>query len=145
TFSKTIDDSTNELFSSLINPRRSDYGFNIKNDRGISVLDRPHRFVVSWIYELPFYRGERGWRGQVLGNWQISGVYQAETGQPFTPLTQRNLNGNFDTAGDRSIINVNGDRHKGSDVLWVTKSRTFVPIGSVPSSQIVGYVARDPN
>jgi hypothetical protein len=145
TFSKTIDDSTNELFSSLVNPRRPQDFFNISNDRGISVLDRPHRFVVSWIWELPWYRGEHGWKGQVMGNWQISGVYQTESGQPFTPLAQRDLNGNFDTAGDRSIINPTGDRNKGTDVLAVTKSRTFVPLGSVPSSQVVGYVSRDPN
>ncbi len=145
TFSKTIDDSTNELFSSLVNPRRPEDFFNISNDRGISVLDRPHRFVVSWIWELPFYRGERGLMGQILGNWQVSGVYQIESGQPFTPLSQRDLNGNFDTAGDRSIFNPNGDRHRGTDILWVTRSRQIVPIGSVPSSQVVAYVARDPN
>ncbi|MFY9557551.1 MAG: TonB-dependent receptor, partial [Blastocatellia bacterium] len=145
TFSKTIDDSTNELFSSLVNPRRPEDFFNISHDRGISVLDRPHRFVASWIWELPFYRGERGLLGQTLGNWQISGVYQTESGQPFSPLAQRDLNGNGDTAGDRTIFNPGGDRKLGSDVLWVTKSRTFVPIGSVPSSQVVGYVASNPN
>ena len=143
TYSKTIDDSTNELFSSLVNPRRPENFFNIANDRGISVLDRPHRLVINGIWELPWYRGQRGLMGQVLGNWQISGVYQAESGQPFTPLSQRDLNGNGDTAGDRSIININGNRQKGTDVLWVTKSRTFVPINSVSSSQVVGYVARD--
>jgi hypothetical protein len=151
TFSKTIDDSTNELFSSLINPRRPEDFFNISNDRGISVLDRPHRFVVSWIWELPFYRGERGLMGQLLGNWQLSGVYQIESGQPFTPLSQRDLNGNFDTAGDRSIINPAGDKKKGTDVLAVTKARAFIPLsnignnpGQTPASQVVGYVARDP-
>jgi Carboxypeptidase regulatory-like domain len=145
TFSKTIDDSTNELFSSLVNPRRPQDFFNIANDRGISVLDRPHRFVASWIWELPFYRGERSLLGQLLGNWQLSGVYQAESGQPFSPLSQRDVNGNGDTAGDRTIFNPNGDRKLGTDVLWVTKDRSFVPIGSVPSSQVVGYVAANPN
>jgi hypothetical protein len=152
TFSKTIDDGTNELFSSLINPRRPEDFFNLRNERGISVLDRPHRFVVSWVYELPFYRNERGLRGQTLGNWQISGVYQYESGQPFTPLSQRDLNGNFDTAGDRSIFNPNGDRNRGTDVLAVTKTRQFISLadigsapGQTPASQIVGYVARDPN
>src|SRR6202022_4856066 len=34
TFSKNIDNATNELFSSFVNPRRSQDGFNFPNERG---------------------------------------------------------------------------------------------------------------
>ena len=53
TWSRTIDDSTNELFSSLVNPRRPQDPFNIKNERGLSALDMPHKFSLSWTYQLP--------------------------------------------------------------------------------------------
>ncbi|MDQ3256764.1 MAG: TonB-dependent receptor, partial [Acidobacteriota bacterium] len=39
TFSKTIDDSTNELFSSVINPRRPEFFNNIKREKSLSALD----------------------------------------------------------------------------------------------------------
>src|SRR5262249_12645170 len=81
TYSRTIDDSTNELFSSFVNPRRPQDNWNMRAQRGQSVLSHPHRFVASWIYELPFYRNEKGWKAHAFGNWQISGVYQVESGQ----------------------------------------------------------------
>jgi hypothetical protein len=42
--------------------------------RSLDDQDRPHLLNINYIYELPFYRGQRGWIGNTLGNWQISGV-----------------------------------------------------------------------
>src|SRR5262249_61006995 len=50
TFSRTIDDSTNELFSSFVNPRRPQNNWDLRAQRAQSVLSHPHRFVASWIY-----------------------------------------------------------------------------------------------
>ena len=108
-------------------------------------MSRRHRLSVGWIWELPFYRNERGIAGQVLGNWQISGVYQAESGQLVDALSFNDANGNFDNAGDRTIININGDRNLGTAVNWLTRSGAIVAPGSVPNSQVVGYVAVNPN
>ena len=101
TWSRTIDDSTNELFTSSVNPRRAQDFFDRRNDRAESVLSRPHRLAIGWIWEVPFYKNARGFLGQALGNWQISGVYQAESGQPYDALSFNDANGNFDAAGDR--------------------------------------------
>jgi hypothetical protein len=55
----------------------------------ISDSDRPHRFVVSGIWELPFGRGKKflatapGAVDKFLGGWQIQGIYTAQSGQPF--------------------------------------------------------------
>src|SRR5262249_41002799 len=116
TFSRTIDDSTNELFSSFVNPRRPQNNWDLRAQRAQSVLSHPHRFVASWIYELPFYRNRHGLLGQTLGNWQISGVYQAESGQLVDALNFNDTNGNFDSAGDRAVVNPAGDPKKGTDV-----------------------------
>jgi hypothetical protein len=145
TLSKTIDDSTNELFSSFVNPRRPENFFDLQSARAESVLSRRHRFSVGWIWELPFYRNERGIMAQVLGNWQISGVYQAESGQLVDALSFNDANGNFDNAGDRTVLNVNGDKKLGSAVNWVTRTGDIVEPGSVPNSQVVGYIATNPN
>lgn len=43
--------------------------------------DRTHIFTGSWVYELPFARGEmEGWRKVVLGGWQIAGITRIESG-----------------------------------------------------------------
>ncbi|MDW8130628.1 MAG: TonB-dependent receptor [Bryobacterales bacterium] len=56
----------------------------------ISDQDRPHRFVVSGIWELPVGRGRR-WLGDsgalvnaLLGGWQIQGIYTAQGGAPLS-------------------------------------------------------------
>jgi len=47
TFSKNIDNSTNELFSSRVNPRRTQDGFNFAAERGRSALDLPQKFAIT--------------------------------------------------------------------------------------------------
>src|SRR4030095_2499574 len=56
TWSKTIDDATNELNTSALNPRRPQNGFNIADEKGLSALDVPHRFVTSVIYDVNFFK-----------------------------------------------------------------------------------------
>lgn len=86
----------------------------------IGSLDRTHRLVVSWIWELPFGRGRRFGAGMpkalnfVAGGWQLNGVVQRQSGPPlgfgdvftlFTgnpddivlPKTQRNVDRWFNT------------------------------------------------
>jgi len=51
---------------------------------------RPHRFVASGIWELPFGRGRHwgnSWSGFLngfLGDWQAQGIYQLQSGAPIS-------------------------------------------------------------
>ncbi|MFM9904762.1 MAG: carboxypeptidase regulatory-like domain-containing protein [Pyrinomonadaceae bacterium] len=143
TFSKTMDDSTNELNSSAINPRRAQDGFNIKNERGLSALDVPHRFVTSFLYDVPFFNksGNRVAKA-LLGGWQVNGIFQAQNGQPFTPLSGIDSNRNGDSAGDRTIVNPNGTVGTGSSVRAINAAGQTVASGS---ATVVAYVANNPN
>ena len=55
----------------------------------VANLDRPHRFVASAVYELPFGRGKRvfGDAGGILdrfvGGWQAQAIYQVQSGAPL--------------------------------------------------------------
>lgn len=51
----------------------------------ISDQDRPHRVVVSGIYELPFGRGRTFLNGggavdKIFGGWQVQGIFTAQSG-----------------------------------------------------------------
>src|SRR5262249_27521406 len=63
--------------------------FNFRNEWSRSVFDRPHRFVVHYIYEVPWFSS--AWAGgalnRIFGGWQISGFTEAQSGQPFTIRT----------------------------------------------------------
>jgi hypothetical protein len=150
TYSRTIDDSTNELFTSRVNPRRPENPFNLRNERGLSALDRTHKFAMGWLYEVPnLDLGSRLMRGLARG-WQISGSYIAETGQPITPISGIDANGDFDSAADRALVNPNGTALRGSTVNYVLRSASGTSsicdprTATCPSAQVVGYVARDP-
>lgn len=150
TFSKTIDDSTNEVFSSAVNPRRPQNFFNLQDDRSLSALDVPHRFVASVNYELPFFNSgdsNTALRG-LLGGLQLNGIFQAQSGQPFTPQSIIDSNLNFDSsAGDRTILNPDGAPGTGSGVRAVNAQGQTVPltISGTGNPATVAYVAINPN
>src|SRR5262245_32476026 len=60
---------------------------------GTSDLDRTHVLIVNAIYELPFLRGRSRLVNRLLGNWELSGIYQYQSGGPFSIRT------NIDFAG----------------------------------------------
>jgi len=43
---------------------------------------RRHRFVTSWVYDIPGPRD--GVLGTAVGGWQVTGIYQWQSGEPFT-------------------------------------------------------------
>jgi len=64
---------------------------------GLSQLDAPHNFNGSISYELPFGAGRmysmHGVMNEIVGGWRITGVVQAHSGAPFTPIVSENANG----------------------------------------------------
>ena len=54
--------------------------YNLRGDRGLSDFDARHRFVVNWIYELPFHGNE------LVEGWQISGITTSQSGNPIQVL-----------------------------------------------------------
>jgi hypothetical protein len=116
TYEKNIDNSTNELFSSFVNPRRAQDGYNFGGERGRSVLDLPQKFAMTWVYDIPNVRTENRFVRGAAHGWELSGTYLAQSGQPVTPLSGTDANDNGDTAGDRTIFNPNGVGFTGTTV-----------------------------
>jgi hypothetical protein len=58
--------------------------YNDKAYAGISDLNRPHVLIINYIYEIPFLRGDKSVVGRVLGNWELSGMNQWQSGNPFS-------------------------------------------------------------
>jgi hypothetical protein len=87
TWSAFIDDG-----SEVFNPSTSgevavaQNSFARRQDRGRATYDRPQRFAVNGVYEIPLMREQKGVAGHVLGGWQVSGFLTAQSGSPFSPL-----------------------------------------------------------
>ena len=53
-------------------------------ERGVSFFDRTHRASFTYVYQLPWYKEQRGAFGHLLGGWEFSGVTTFESGVPLT-------------------------------------------------------------
>ena len=84
THSRSLDNTPEELES---NSGDAPDGRNYKTWYGPSDFDTPNRVAVSYVYDLPFGRGQamlqRGPLAWILGNWETSGVYSYYSGHPF--------------------------------------------------------------
>jgi len=48
----------------------------------LSTLNTPQILVLSYVYQLPFYRNQSGGLGMVLGGWELSGIVNFQSGSP---------------------------------------------------------------
>ncbi|MEP7336603.1 MAG: carboxypeptidase regulatory-like domain-containing protein [Acidobacteriota bacterium] len=78
-----------------------------RNERAVSLFDRTHRAVFTYVYELPFMREQRGVLGRIVGGWQLSGVTTFESGVPYTIANGQDSN-NLAGNNDRPDFNPNG-------------------------------------
>jgi len=51
---------------------------------GPSTFDRRHQVVLTFAYELPFFKDQSKFTGKALGGWVVSGLSQMATGNPLT-------------------------------------------------------------
>jgi hypothetical protein len=135
TWSKLIDDTTAEVFSTVLSPRRVEDFQNLRRERARSALDRQHRWVNSAIFELPWYKNAKGLTGFLLGGFSIAGTYTAESGEMVTIRSGIDANLNGDNAGDRAILNPAGTEGVASTVRALTRT----------DGQTVAYVANNAN
>ena len=80
-------------------------GNNLEAEWGPAEFDVRHRFVASYIWELPFGRG-RAFGNQwspavdfILGGWQVTGIHVLQSGLALTA-----------TLGGSSVLNLGGER-----------------------------------
>jgi hypothetical protein len=51
--------------------------------RGPASFDHRHAYKFNVIYQVPFFKAEKGFVGQALGGWTLSGFYQLYSGHPI--------------------------------------------------------------
>jgi len=64
--------------------------FDVKAEWGRSMFDARHRLVVSYQWDLPWYKHPNHWYGHVLGNWQVNGITTVMSNTPFTVYDSSN-------------------------------------------------------
>jgi hypothetical protein len=69
-------------------------------DRGPSDFDHKHRFVISYVWQLPTLSKSNLLLRSVAGGWQFTGVFQAQSGPPLTVMAGK----------DQSLTGLTRDR-----------------------------------
>jgi len=107
-------------------------------DWGSSDYDIRQRFVVSPIWETPWYKSGKGPIHQVLGGWSLTGIITARTGVPFSVYDYTN-DANFYTVPRLTPATAITSYHVGSpqiagtnifNVLSVPVPASFAPLDS---------------
>ena len=136
TYSKTMDDATADVFSTVLTPRPPQDFQNISGAYSRSALDRTHRLTLETIYDLPFFKNSGFLLHNVLGNWEVAPIYTYESPEYYTALSgaDSNLNGDQPYV-DRTIVNPSGQKGTGSAVTALQNS----------AGATVAYLASNPN
>ncbi|MEO8725314.1 MAG: carboxypeptidase regulatory-like domain-containing protein [Acidobacteriaceae bacterium] len=75
TYSKSLDETSQNGLGVVVQN-----SYDIRGDYGLSDYDARHRFVINFIYDLPF-QGNR-----VVSGWQFGSIIQLQTGNPVNIL-----------------------------------------------------------
>lgn len=104
TYSKAIDDVNSEVFVTSGGSSVGSDPNNRRTDRSVASFDVPHRFVATFIYDLPKF-GRSGFVHNVFGGYSIAGTYRIQSGNVQTPFVGGiDLNGDGSAANDRPVV-----------------------------------------
>jgi hypothetical protein len=96
--------------------------YNAHSYLGPSDFDRTDVLVINYIYKLPLFKSRRDLLGYTLGGWEISGIYQYQSGTPFSVRTSQDIAG-VGTGSGNQFWNQTGDSS--------TSVGSFTPTGLV--------------
>jgi hypothetical protein len=118
TWSKSLDDLPAQMAVSTIDQGNySAIPWNFpgrhQNDYGPSEFDHSHRFILSYVWDLPKFSGRSAWLRYTVGGWEWTGIFTAQNGAPFTVRagTDRSLTG---LGSDRASFVGNVDPYGGN-------------------------------
>jgi Carboxypeptidase regulatory-like domain len=82
--------------------------FNLHTGYGLQGFDRKFVYNMFFVYQPPFYKGQKGVVGRVLGGWTFAPVFAAGTGLPL-PVATLNGGGQAFGEGDSNSFVGNGN------------------------------------
>ena len=139
-YSKSLDIASNDGNSGLGNQARDPYNWNL--DYGPSDFDVKHRFVTSFVYQIPTFTSGNGFLRSLTGGWQVDGILTLQTGLPFSVLAgvDRSLAGvGIDHADVHGPVAVYNGRSRSSKIAKYFDTSAF----SLPALGTFGTSGRN--
>jgi hypothetical protein len=79
--------------------------YNVNGDYGRAALDRNNILTFDGVYQVPWYREQKGLVGHVVGGWEVSGIYAIDSGLPLTVSATSATSAAYNLPGGTSILN----------------------------------------
>ncbi|MFZ0636703.1 MAG: carboxypeptidase-like regulatory domain-containing protein [Candidatus Acidiferrales bacterium] len=90
TWSKTTDNASSAFMTTVGGGSSLAFAQNPFNyeggEHGLSGLNFPQSWTVSFDEHLPIFRNQHGFLGHVFGGWAVAGNYALTSGQGYTPI-----------------------------------------------------------
>ncbi|SEF70526.1 TonB-dependent Receptor Plug Domain [Bryocella elongata] len=102
----------------------------MSEERGNSLFDARQRVVVSFSYELPQMRSSNAVEKLLLGGWQINGIFQAQSGNPFTAVSGTTTAQSLTFRPNLTCNANNGPRRVGSASIFLNVGCLQLPMTS---------------
>ncbi len=94
TWSKSIDDASNGIYSGTRGVSFPQDSFNLRAERAVSSFDTRHRFSANFTYDLDFLPSVLShWPRRVTEGWRLGGIYTGSSGLPITPFLSADVSG----------------------------------------------------
>lgn len=134
TWSKSLD--TNSEATAVGTGDNNQNGNDARVSRGFSRFHTPHRFTFFGTYRLPFFAKDKGFKGQVLGGWQMSAVLKLIHGTPFT-VSGTAIDLNFDGFSETRPVLLNPSI-LGNSISNPATSQQMLPLSAFASPTSIG-------
>jgi hypothetical protein len=105
--------------------------FNLDTGYGLAGFDRKFVYNLFFVYQPPFYKGQQGVLGHVLGGWTLAPIFTAGSGLPIT-LGTFNFGGQAYGEGDSVNFFGNGNSENAIPVAHVSTGVHYTA-GNLPN------------
>ena len=112
--------------------------FNPDLDYGYSNNDIRDRFVTNFTWEIPTLKMANGWMKQIVGGWQLTGIFTARTGAPFSVFDCTNAVGVCSRAILSGAVNLTGSvNHDAVGVAGTPNRYNFIDLHNLTPGEFI--------
>jgi hypothetical protein len=112
--------------------------YNLGNSYGPQPFDIPFVYNLAMLYQPPFYKGQHGFMGRVLGGWAFAPIFTASSGSPLAVnIGQADGNNDCEQFGEADCSAFSTD----SNAIFVSTAAIATARGAGNSLQAIAPVS----